>query len=180
MSKKGIAIQGRDPLGNAKYVNVDEEGYVLVRQPIDTETNLTEQLISREIRTTNASTASLVFPSGYKGFLILLKMYGVTGVFNGNEGARVRIETFDTSYITANLILDANILTSRATSNRSQLICLYPGISDTPLTNAPNVLDYILMTSPRLGSKYKVTLTISGTFSAGQGIDCEVLMYHLR
>src|SRR5690606_25752515 len=117
-----------------------------------------------------------------RGAIISALIHGVTGTFAEGEGCSMRVINANiiVSSPTSNLqyrITDTRLDPS-ATSNRSQIIVIYPGQFEFD-PYSPGVVRSALVQSP-IGPVLSVRLDFTGTFAPGEGVDCEVRVTWIR
>jgi len=124
-------------------------------------------IFTRALRISSQNT-TIFRPAGAKGCIIYLTVYGVTGTFGAGQGVRLRAQLQGIKgYRFGDIYTDP-----QTTSNRSQIIMLYPGATDTnvPAADGGSRVIAPIYAPPRI----LLSLLVNGTFETGQGIDCEV------
>jgi hypothetical protein len=123
-------------------------------------------VFSRSLRTSSQNT-TIFRPAGAKGCIIYLTVYGITGSFTSGQGVRLRAQLQGVKGFSF-----GDIYTEiQTTSNRSQIIMMYPGASDdnVPAASGGSRVITSIYAPPRIS----LSIVISGTFGGGEGIDCE-------
>ena len=168
---KGIPLMGRDPDGKAKMINVDENGNVKVQQ---SGTMDTREVIRPRALLTEGETGVTIktVPNGAKGFVAQLVVYGISGTWEAGGGVSFRAAHYAVGRTSYHFIYDS----VNSSSTQNIVIKMYPGSGTifptgdvVKLTNRWSNVNDIL--EERIGFRIDMT---GGTFSAGQGVDCEL------
>src|SRR5690554_2290292 len=166
---KFLKIAGKDPNGNAKGVAVTENGEVKVQQ---SGSIVEEIVIPREIRNGESHRYGRIPPEGAIGCVIEHRIYGVTGTFANDEGARLQLAFMRTWGSTETgpwgfVYTDWEVKVSSASQ---QAIIMYPGINANMIE--PRAGSTILAMKPI--SPMRLVIEIKGQFEEGEGFDSEV------
>lgn len=164
-----MKIAGKDPNGNVKGVAVTENGEVKVQQ---TGSIVEEIVIPREIRNGESPRYGRIPPEGAIGCIIEHRIYGITGTFANDEGARLQLAFMRTWGDTTIgpwgfVYTDWGVNLS---STIQQAIIMYPGINANMIE--PRGGSIILAMKPI--SPIRLTIQIKGQFEEGEGFDSEV------
>lgn len=128
-----------------------------------------EYLLDRSIRNTTTSFVDRYVPNGAIGAVVVCQIYGRTGTFGSDNGLRLQVYQSTQE----NDVSAWGLMTERTTSsNRPQVIYIYPGISHQELVISSGA-DVKVAGLP-VHSMLRVNLSINGTFEEGQGFDCDV------
>ena len=167
---KGIPLMGRDPDGKAEMINVDENGNVNVRLFANMLSRETV-VLPREVRRASTPTAIQVRPPDGlhpKGVSLILRVFGVTGTFDTNEGIDLLsgqtgggYPGYGAFYVGSDKLTAPGFITT----------IWYPGIQSDGVALAGNSKLKIVNLPFSLGY---ITLHVTGDFDTGQGFDCEV------
>jgi hypothetical protein len=168
---KGIPLMGRGPDGKAKMINVDENGNVKVQQSGIMDTR--EVIRPRALLTKGESSVTIkTVPTGAKGFVAQLIVHGISGTWEADGGVSFRVAHYSASRSAYHFVYDS-INSSVA---QDIVIKMYPGLGTAVPTGGvvkltdrwSNVNDIL---EERVGFRIDIT---GGTFSEGQGVDCEL------
>lgn len=136
----------------------------------------TVTLIERQVRTQSVSAGRIPVPSWARAALVRLFVYGATGTFGSNEGARLIVRmTPDLSSSTIRAPgIDSHAIHQVASSiwaNIGEIVSALPTEAGRGRDNS-NI--YVLQTI--LPSYLEVAISITGSFDPGQGIDCDLVI----
>ncbi len=124
-------------------------------------------LRERIIRDTSISFSNLSVPSGATGAIFILDIHGVTGTFDSGEGISVAIR-FENWY--------GGTLTTDTTNKRTlQYAIFYPNAYRGDYEKYISDGDMKISQLP-LVSRLSYAIPITGTFGAGEGFDCTVMV----
>jgi len=105
-------------------------------------------------------------PALARGVIITLVVYGVTGTFASGEG--YQLELLEHAFGSTQAKKLASTLPSTVSGNQSGgIIKVYPGIEkidNHKYVDVPTIIN----------NNFRVIFSVTGTFQAGEGIDCEV------
>ena len=168
---KGIPLMGRGPDGKAKIINVDENGNVKVQQSGYMDTR--EVIRPRALLTESESSVTIkTVPTGAKGLVAQLIVHGISGTWEANGGVSFRVAHYSASRSAYHVIYES----VNSSTTEDVVIKLYPGLGTAVPTGSfvkltdrwSNVNDIL---EERVGFRIDIT---GGTFSEGQGVDCEL------
>lgn len=154
---------GKTETGLFVPMAVTDEGHVKVQQVGTIETRF-----SRSVRSAHTGFAVTDTPSWAKGVIVGCRIYGVTGTFGVDEGLKLSLLNRGLfSFGTGTGTISTNVITS---TENAPTIIMYPGIE--PKSELP----FNKVVKTVLTPKITILLNIKGTFEAGEGFDCEVLV----
>lgn len=168
---KGVPILGKDPLGKAKYANVTESGDLRVQLSGTMDTR--EVIRPRALLTQSAVSVTIVnVPTGAKGFVAQLIVHGISGTWEADGGVSFRVAHYSASRTAYHFIYDS----INSSDTGDIVVKMYPGLGTAVPTGGAvkltdrwsNVNDIL---EERVGFRIDIT---GGTFSEGQGVDCEL------
>lgn len=123
-----------------------------------------EVLYSREIRNSSSIQTNFNVPDEAKGAIISMRAYGVTGTFGDNDGWIFSVLSRANFPAYSDFIVSSTMFSVPTVSS----ITIYPGTSEDKGV------------SKVLANRIAVQIGITGDFSDGEGIDCEVRCTWLR
>src|SRR5690625_4760545 len=121
----GQFMYGLDENGNKRIIRTDEQGNVLTRV---TGSIVEEDVLwKRDVRQGfTPSNRHLTPVNGARGFVLILKIYGLTGTFNSDEGYRLRYsKVTHSSYFTEFV---SSEWSTRSGNRSCSLITVYPDL----------------------------------------------------
>lgn len=199
---KGIPVIGRAPDKKAKIINVDELGNLKVSQLESKLDGIENKLVALEQKLTDGSqkvtlsgtivTSEVLFPrqvrqqgetnrilrtppAGAKGFAIKHIIYGVTGNFSSEQGSKLFVETRGVNSTSGTFVLFSVPINPTYTSGHHQVVVVYPGIAPDGLVIAAG-RQFKVISMPASLFSWIFFIQTSGTFTAEQGVDSEVVL----
>lgn len=170
------------PFVYPQYWDKDKEEWVVVdkdnRLPVDarlTGSTVEEDVLwERDVRQGFTPSHRYLTPvNGARGFVLILKIYGLTGTFNSDEGYRLRYsKVTHSSYFTEFV---SSEWSTRSGNRSGSLITVYPGLPNND-GDEGSFLTRDDLPYPAL----RVQPEVSGTFNSGEGVDCEVSILWIK
>jgi len=145
-----------------------------------------ETVITRGVRTTSQDSGFITPPVEARGFVAKLQVYGITGTFGADEGVRLSISHRLTSGPGITRVF-RNIRTRYRSTNHVHTCLWFPGLeSNIILDNSVALQEVvgegglILMVGLPVHDGYVFSINIQGSFNAGQGVDCDLVVEWFR
>ena len=126
---------------------------------------ITQTLLSRQTLTGSSNITAITPPNGAIGVMIITSIYGVTGTFTTGQGLSISVYTGfapgKQMYVVSSPV--------ETTAMTNWGIVIHPNAATTGYTMA----DSRALAAP-LGTSVEPHIFVSGTFTTGQGFDCEM------
>src|SRR5699024_5925799 len=132
----------------------------------------TEILVAREIRTKNLEVTNITVPLGVSSAYIYLTIFGATGKFGAEQGARLRLRPAR-SPLSNRPPIEVNSAWS-VSANSTQMFAVGQGFAKSDATPTPYGGYDVKFIGIPIGSRIGFGLSVAGTFDIGEGVDCQV------
>lgn len=137
---------------------------------------VSETLFPRQVRQQGETSRILrTPPAGAKGFVVKHIIYGATGNFLSEQGSKLFVETRAVNDASGTYVLFSVPITPTYTLGHHQVVVVHPGITSEGIVAASGRQIKTVNTPASLFNWIFFTQT-SGTFTAGQGVDSEVIL----
>jgi len=135
-----------------------------------------EVLFPRQVRQQGETNRILrTPPAGAKGFAIKHIIYGVTGNFSSEQGSKLFVETRGVNDASGTFVLFSVPINPTYTLGHHQVVVVYPGIAPDGLVIASG-RQFKVISIPASLFSWIFFIQTSGTFTAEQGVDSEVVL----
>lgn len=135
-----------------------------------------EVLFPRQIRQQGETNRILrTPPAGAKGFAIKHIIYGVTGNFSSEQGSKLLVETRGVNDASGTYALFGVPINQTYTLGHHQVVVVYPGVAPDGLAIVSG-RQFKVISIPASLFNWIFFIQTSGTFTAEQGVDSEVVL----
>lgn len=181
MKKQWIEVEGKmTPIILPQIWSHEKQDWVVTSEQNPLPTQVTgstveeDVLWERDVRQGFTPSHRYLTPvNGARGFVLILKIYGLTGTFNSDEGYRLRYsKVTHSSYFTEFV---SSAWSTRSGNRSGSLITVYPGLPNND-GDEGSFLTRDDLPYPAL----RVQPEVSGTFNSGEGVDCEVSILWIK